>query len=284
MEDEDKDIHNFEERVVPRGLFNESTLYLFSFIYSDEYLARDFVFEQLKNWSNNLDYFLVFITENNLDLSEFIKSVCSPLKEGIFDKLKQIEEKETVITKICCSVCKNFGSIISSRTISTSVKFLCEICENLSSSRTQPITDLNWARRCNEISSSQWSSRHTQILKPIQTEISSCIEKSVFGVIPAIMIVKKDNDSKILTLKMLFCMDKFRNAGYGKKLIHFIPTLGDSYSISICTAGLESLFLFSKCIDYSITMCTYLLIFTFTYLSLHLLIFCIRILFQVCFP
>lgn len=284
MEDEEKDIQNFEERVVQRDLFNEPTLYLFSFIYSDEYLARDFVFEQLQNWINDLDYLLVFMTDKSLDLSAFIKSVCSPLKKDLFDKVKQIEEKETVITKVCCSICKNFGSIISSRTTSSSVKFLCEICESLSSSGTQPITDLNWSRRCNEISSSQWSSRHTQIMKPIQTEISSCIEKSVFEVIPAIMIVKKDNDSKIFTLKALFCMDKFRNAGYGKKLIHFIPTLGDSYSISICTAGLESLFLFSKCIDYSITMCTYLLIFTFTYLSLHLLIFCIRILFQVCFP
>ena len=273
MEDEEKDIQNFEERVVRREWINEHALHLFSFIYSDEYLARDFVFDQLKNWSNDLDYFLVFMTKKRLVLESFINDVCSRLREDLFDKVKQIEEKETVITKVCCSICKNFGSIISSRTTASCVKFLCEICETLSLSGSQQITDLNWSRRCNEISSSQWSSRHTQLIKPIQTEIGYCIEKLVFEVIPAIMIVKKDNNSKILTLKALFCMDKFRNAGYGKKLIHFIPTLGDSFSISICTAGLESLFLFSKCIDYSITMCTYLLIFTFTYLSLHLLIF-----------
>ena len=273
MEDEEKDIQNFEERVVPREWINEHALHLFSFIYSDQYLARDFVFDQLKNWSNDLDYFLVFMTEKNLDLELFINDVCSQLREDLFDKVKQIEEKETVITKVCCSICKKFGSIISSRTTASSVKFLCEICETLSSSGSQPITDFNWSRRCNEISSSQWSARHTQLIKPIQTEIGYRIKKSVFAAIPAIMIVKKDNDSKILTLKALFCMDKFRNAGYGKKLIHFIPTLGDSFSISICTAGLESFFLFSKCINYSITMYTYLLIFAFTYFSLHLLIF-----------
>ena len=273
MEDKEKDIQKFEERVVSREWFNEHALHLFSFIYSDEYLARDFVFDQLKNWSNDLDYLLVFMTKKRLVLESFINDVCFRLREDLFDKVKQIEEKETFITKVCCSICKNFGSIISSRTTANSIKFQCETCETLSSSGSQQITDLNWSRRCNELSSSQWSSRRSNIIKPIQTEIGVCIEKSVFEVIPAIMIVKKDYDSKILTLKALFCMDKFRNAGYGKKLIHFIPTLGDSFSISICTAGLESLFLFSKCIDYSITMCTYLLIFTFTYLSLHLLIF-----------
>lgn len=267
MEDEKRHSGKiFEERVVSRDLFDEDMLHLFSFIYSDEYLARDFVFEQLKNWSNDLDYIMVFMAENSLDLTSFINSVCSSLRGDLFDTMKRIEEKETVITRVCCSICRNFGSIISSRTTASSIKFLCEICESLSPYGSQVISNLNWSRRCNEASNYQWSSRHTQIISPIQNELSRSIENSVFEVIPSIMIVKKDNFSKIFTLKALFCMGNFRKAGYGRKLINFIPTLEDSYSISICTAGLESLFLFSKCIDYLITILTYLFILSFTYI------------------
>lgn len=248
----------FVERTICREEIDESSFGLLAFIFSDEYLATIFVLNQLKTWKTNQSYELVFIAETNLDLPSFIASVLGLLPFSLFSKINQhFDVKDApnggqVRDRMVCFFCKNIGSIISARTASNSGRFVCEKCHEKGTYGTQPISDLIWSRRCNEGSLSQLN-YYSQTVKGIQSEIDKVLG-DIFKVIPSMMVVKKDMEADIITLSSLFSQKRFRKEGFGNKLVNYIPTMGLS-SVSICTAGLDSEYLFSKCIK-----CLYLFV------------------------
>ena len=239
----------FEEKVVCRDELDDGVLGLLSIMFSDENLASEFVMKQLQTWKSNCDYSLVLMTRENLNLTSTINNICGLLSTSLLNKINcQFDEKDgSIVTpqdRMVCSICKNFGSIILSRTNSAVVRFVCENCAETTKLRTYSISDLIWNRRCNESSASQIATQ-SNTMKSIKSELDKVIGTK-FDVIPSMMIVKKDDVTNTLTLSALFTMNKFRKGGYGERLIRFIPSFGKNFSISICTAGLESEYLFSK--------------------------------------
>lgn len=239
----------FVETIVCRDDFDKEFLGLLSFVFSDEYLATSFVIKQLLTWKSNHDYWLVLILEKETHLPSFVENVNSLIPRELFAKIEeQLIERDVLGSsnqdKIVCHYCKNYGSIISCRTTATSLRFICDRCQELNPVRTQPISDLLWSRRCNEYSNTQIIS-YSQTMKSIRKEIDQSVGK-MFSIMPSMMIVKKEQHTKMLTLSMLFSNKTFRCEGYGQRLIKFIPSLGKNFSISICTAGLESEYLFSE--------------------------------------
>ena len=239
-----------EIKVASHNDIHKQAFGLLSFMFSDIYLSAEFVMKQLQTWSSNSDYSVVFIVTNpNLDLKRIIENAYKSLPKSLLNKIcDQFSEKDcayvSVQERMVCFYCKNIGSIILCRTNASIVRFVCEECHINLKTPTQFISDLIWSRRCNEYSSSR-ANTQSLVLKNIQVEIKESIG-SIFDLIPAMMILKKDESLNILTLSTLFTTENFRKEGLGEKLIKFIPSLGNNMSISICTAGLESEYLFSK--------------------------------------
>lgn len=244
--------HNMEftETIMCRYELDEDMLCLLAFIYSDEYLSTSFVFKQLQVWIVDPNYLLVCMCSPDTNFEELIKVVRSKVSVDLFKKMReQIDEKDVhKQDRIVCSLCHNYGSIVSSRRICSTIRFVCEKCQETKEIGTQSISQALWSRRCNELSNNQLNS-HLKEMKKIRSDLFDFVG-NLFDVIPSIMILKKNYTTNILTLSALFSMRKFRKNGHGKRLIQFIPSIpftGTTFSISICTAELESEYLFSKC-------------------------------------
>jgi len=241
----------FEERVVRREEFDDEFLGLLSFVFSDDNLASAFVIKQLLTWKSNQDYSLVFIVKKDLNLSSFVTKIRLLIPKELFTKIgEQCFEKGlsggAVPDKIVCYNCKNYGSVVSGRTLSSSIRFVCEICLLQKQIGVQPISDLIWNRRCNEGSFSQMNT-YSQLIKSIRRDVEKLIGNT-FYVMPSMMILKIDMDTSVTTLSTLFSVKAFRREGHGERLIKFIPLIKQGFSISICTAGLETKYLFSELI------------------------------------
>ena len=239
----------YKERIVSRYEIAQSSFVLLAFMFSDENLSNEFVMKQLKLWQTKEEYSLVLISKKDVDILSFFERLHQMLPVHLLQKITKTYEEDnsinsTVQEKIVCYKCKNVGSIISSRLSQNPIRFVCEKCEQYEEKQTQPISDLIWTRRCNECSNSQANS-YLNTIKNIKNEMNDIL-KNEFESIPAMMTVKKDDNLNLITLISLFTIKEYRKKGLGEKLIRFIPFIANNYSISICTAGLESEFLFSK--------------------------------------
>lgn len=240
----------YEEKVVLRDELSAEHFGFLSIVFSDENLANGYVLKQLQTWYTNPSCSLIFITKKSLDIGSFIEQLYQKLPEKLLTKIGNLCKEEyannsSAIEKMVCYKCKNIGSIISSRLVTNPIRFLCEKCEQTENNQTQSISDLIWSRRCNECSNTQ-SITTFNVIKGIKCEIDELLNDS-FVLVPSMMTVKQNTNLEIITLSSLFTIKKYRNYGWGDKLIKFIPSIWNNlFSVSICTAGLESEFLFSK--------------------------------------
>lgn len=235
--------------IVPRSQEIGTYFSLISLLFSDELLSFDYVYKSLIEWQSDTNYCFIMVTENNSDIISILRNIYSKLNEDTIVKLNSliptyVQQKK--IERIVCYYCKNYGSVIAGRDPSiTSVRFICENCENKS---TDNISDLVWARRCGEISQNQ-SRTHITLTANLRKDIFDIINnKEDSFYLRSIMIVYHIKEIDLTKLLCLFTIKSYRGNGIGKHLIETIPqTINNLTSmLSICTAGLDSTSLFSK--------------------------------------
>lgn len=240
-----------EERIINRGEIDESYFGLLAIIFSDDNLAFEFQLRQLTQWKQNDNFKLVVLVAKDLNLQEHLQKIRNMLSDTVWENIKSLVTDNTFIEgtkpieRILCYKCRNYGSIVYSRLFqSGQARFLCAPCRENERKPTQEISDLIWARRCNEVSQSAAISSNL-IIKSLRSEIINQLQEH-FDILRSIMLISEEKNAR-LVLTSLFTIEKCRGLKFGERMIKYIEFLSNgNKSTSICTAGLDSEVLFGN--------------------------------------
>ena len=223
---------------------------LISILFSDEMLSFDYVFKCLQDWKTNTAFKLVLLCNQTCDILAVLEDIYRSLTPDLIEKMKTwrpVNETLKKIERMVCFKCKNYGSIISGRDpYSSQIRLICEECKI---SNLDPISDLIWARRCGEISLSQYKQFEISVAN-LRSEVFQVKERLTMpkDILQSLMIIQNVKEVNLSKLLCLFTIKTHRGNKNGQHMIESIPRIIDNPSamLSICTAGLDSSSLFGK--------------------------------------